>query len=443
MHKFILILLAGVIFPVVSVAQRNLQKTDSVTYRMYLDKKWTQLLRESQKAFREGTDFYYLRIRAGVAAYESRKYRQAVKHFQRAFDENSTDDFLNSYYYWSLIMSGREDEAQNAADRFSPSFLKQEKIRKKGLVYGISSETLFSFNPDANDMAGEDIKAEGSYSNYRSVLRSQFYQGFSADHHLLPRLNLYQNLSFMGIDRTQQYQSEVNLLDTLKESVTNQFQYFLSGRMIWGKGWTVSAAFTRLWGKSYFHIPEYQSGGFFNLAERSWGIRDYLVNAGIAREMTFFRPELDCGWGKINRTRQLQANLRMTIYPLQNVDLYMIPQVSAHWDGILDRPEMVFIPKVGIKAGPVWLAGEYGIGRIRNFFSEQGLVVFNMPETITGKWGISLWAPLFQHKANLMLQCRQSKKEGMTFVYSDAENYTLKPFRFNDRSLFISLKWNL
>ena len=49
---------------------------DSATYKQYLDRDWKNLQRTSEKAFREGIDYYYLRMRAGIAFYRERELHE-------------------------------------------------------------------------------------------------------------------------------------------------------------------------------------------------------------------------------------------------------------------------------------------------------------------------------------------------------------------------------
>jgi hypothetical protein len=237
--------------------------------------------------------------------------------------------------------------------------------------------------------------------------------------------------------------STPNQLNTTEETSTFQFQYNISGRFLLGKGWSMSSSFTRLWGESYYHYPDNLSSGATNLIRSSWKISDYLVTAGIAKDMIHFRPKLVLGYGEINRFRQVQANLQLIIYPFGNVNFYLIPEGSVHRDDSAEEIKLVFNQKIGLKTGPVWLTGEYSTGTIKSFFSGDGLIVYNMPESIKNRQGITLWAPLLKYRLNLTIRYLQSAKEGMTFVYSDASNYKIKYYSFTDQSFLISLKWNL
>jgi hypothetical protein len=134
--------------------------------------------------------------------------------------------------------------------------------------------------------------------------------------------------------------------------------------------------------------------------------------------------------------------LSLVIYPFGNNNFYLKPDATLHWDEEPGKFNMVYQPTIGLKTGPFWISGEYGNGRMNNFYSGGGQVVYNLPETITGFWGAGLWAPLLKYKLNVSARYRQSKKEGTTFVYDDTFTASQELYTFWDQSLLITLKWN-
>lgn len=423
--------------------QPGIAETDSVTWQLYLSQSWEPLLDTADKAFKQGIDFFYLRVRAGVAAYLLKRYRESAAHFRKAYGITQQDDFLNGHYYWALVMAGWEDEAGWLAGRLTPEFRLRQQIPRKGEVNALEADFYYSYNTGYKALSSHDFEVPGSYSNYRALLKSQTYAGAALDHPLLPRLTLYHSLSHTGIERTEQYRSTQNRLDTATETSASQFQYYLHGRWLTGGGWTISAAVTHLWGKSGYHLPEYVSPGLYNLREEQFLIRDYLLCAGVAKDLPRFRPGLDAGFGKINRALQFQGNLGVTWYPFANSSLWLTPMASLHWDGSTGAAALITLLSAGVKAGPIWLSADYASGPMRNYYTGEGLVVYNQPEMIRRKAGITLWAPLLRHRADATLRWTLSEKEGTTFVYSNPTDFVTDPYRFKDLGFLISLKWNL
>ena len=62
-------------------------------------------------ALKQDMDFYYLRMRMGIARYNQKKYRQACGHFKHALELNQADPLALEYLYYSLLFSGQSEQA--------------------------------------------------------------------------------------------------------------------------------------------------------------------------------------------------------------------------------------------------------------------------------------------------------------------------------------------
>ena len=89
MHRLSIILLAG--FFAINATAQSFMKIDSATYAQYLERDWPALIRNGRKALGQGVDYYYLRMRMGIAFYEQKNYRTASGHFRKALEFNNGD----------------------------------------------------------------------------------------------------------------------------------------------------------------------------------------------------------------------------------------------------------------------------------------------------------------------------------------------------------------
>jgi hypothetical protein len=62
----------------------NAVEVDILTWRYFLEKRWDSLLLTGNNALESGIDFYYLRVRMGVASFETERYYPAVRHLKKA-----------------------------------------------------------------------------------------------------------------------------------------------------------------------------------------------------------------------------------------------------------------------------------------------------------------------------------------------------------------------
>jgi len=446
MHRILILILFLLVVSLTGKSQEKVVLTpavaDSLSWEHYQEKAWPALLKVTEESLRQGIDFYYLRVRAGVAAFEMKKFRKAVVHLSAAHEAYKEDEFTTGYLHASLVMAGRQDEARLLAGRLTADTRARLGIRLQGALSSLSAENYLSGNTNHASLVEENIAEAGSYSNYRSVLRRQWYTSVGADLHLSPRFNLYTNLSHIAIDRTQHFTSVPNLVEATMPTTTAQWQLFSQGRLLTGKGWRLFSSLSFLKGESPYHYPEVASPGVYALTGASLRYTDWLFNTGFAREMALVTPLFSVTGGEINGFRQIQLNGRLTIYPFGNSNFYLVSEGSLHFDEGTDHPKSVFTQKAAVKAGPVWLTGEATRGVIARFSTAEGLVVYNMPETVSAMTGATLWIPLFAYKMNAALRYQLSEKKGTTFVYTNPTDYYKKYYTFNDHSLLISLTWN-
>ncbi|MEW5846459.1 MAG: hypothetical protein AB1777_09385 [Bacteroidota bacterium] len=93
-------------------AQTNFAELDRVNYQYYLAKDYKNLKRTAQKLLEQGNDYYYLRMRLGILAYENHRYGFASKNFIRAKEQNPFDTIINEYIYYSYLFAGRATDAK-------------------------------------------------------------------------------------------------------------------------------------------------------------------------------------------------------------------------------------------------------------------------------------------------------------------------------------------
>lgn len=440
---FSLILLAGIALS--ASAQPYRDYADSVINHLYQKKSWKQLQDQTHSLLERGIDSYNVRLKAGVAAFELRKYRQAVTHLQKAWEVVPGDSLLNAFYYRALKYSGREDEAALLADQISSDLRKAIQIQRKGWINEIMIQGSLSRNKDHDALTGDALSSDGGVRSYRIVEKNRHQYGLSLGHHLFSHINLSHAFSRMEINRSLQTNAKVNPPALQNEPSTQQYQYYLNTRYTLMKGWSFSISGSYIWGDSFTFSPvSYDMiTGEYDLSEKSHKISDNVVALGIRHENAWLNTSLSAGYARINEFRQFEGNLNMVIYPLGNNHFFITPDVTLQKDEEGEDYKVVFQPQIGIKTDPFWISGEYGIGKMKNFFTEGGKVVYNVPETVTGYWGVHLTAPILKDQLNLSARYRQSTKESPLYtinnnnVVSSADHFT-----FTDQSLMFSISWN-
>ncbi len=439
MRRLLILLLLAFVFS--ATGQVRWQSRDSLTYQQYLNKEWKPLLREVQNSLNDGVDFYYLRVRAGVAAYELKKYRQAADHFARAYNWYQNDEFLNYWYYYALVMAGRLDEANYLTANLPAGFLYRMQIRKGNFLNGVIAETQLSNNSNYSELIQQTPEHSGSYVIYRNIPRQQIYSGIGLEHQLSTRWMLFHGLSRLTIQKNQYFKAGDYNQTVFRESSVQQVQYYLQGRYFIGNGWHANAGFTIIGGSADNHTIDENVLGQKLIVPYSYAICDHFIHLGLTRDFKSLRPGLSAGIGNVDGFFQMQANGHLTLYPLGSANLYLTGDVSMHYDSSVERLKFIAMPKIGSKLGPFWIQAERSFGDIQNFSSAGGYVVYNSPEVIKQLTGFSVTLPMLNYRLYAMARYMHAIKEASTFDYVDKDNYTALPYQYNETSWLLSLKW--
>ncbi|SDC99214.1 tetratricopeptide repeat protein [Williamwhitmania taraxaci] len=98
-------------FATASFAQNDFISLDKQNYDYYLQGDYKNLKETGEKMIAQGIDYYFLRMRLGILAYNNQKYASAVTHFTKALELNSLDTISRGYIYSSYLLSGRVADA--------------------------------------------------------------------------------------------------------------------------------------------------------------------------------------------------------------------------------------------------------------------------------------------------------------------------------------------
>ncbi len=93
------------------IGQTDFLTLDRETYDLYLKGDYKNLKNIGEKMILQGMDYYYLRMRMGILAYNNEQYPEAFKHFSKAISFNSGDTISREYMYYCYLFSGRKDDA--------------------------------------------------------------------------------------------------------------------------------------------------------------------------------------------------------------------------------------------------------------------------------------------------------------------------------------------
>ncbi len=278
---------------------------DSTSYNLWEQQHWKELSAFCEKAIGSGFDYYYLRIRAGIALFKLNKYRQAIVHFSRALEFNSNDDLALSYLYSCYIQAERFEEARWLIKRFSPSYASSLGLDRLSKIDFIVFENGFKSADSSN------------------LFKTPFFFNAGLGHSVGQRLSLFHNFSFF----TQQ-EARFNV---------NQFQYYLRASVPLAHDLKISVAAhvvnVNLENKSYLPVantvtyqlltpsgPQIGKTSFTTYNEEITKKSSiYYVGAvDFSKHSSFADVHVGGLFASLDTVYQGQAHLGLSLYPLGN-----------------------------------------------------------------------------------------------------------------------------
>ncbi|MFA6481732.1 MAG: hypothetical protein WCW62_04065, partial [Bacteroidales bacterium] len=87
------LVLLGLLVPLLVSAQEkpSFARIDSLSYQAYLKSDWKKVIEYSRDGLTAGYDYYYLRVRAGIAELNLKNPNKAAVHFRKALDFSLND----------------------------------------------------------------------------------------------------------------------------------------------------------------------------------------------------------------------------------------------------------------------------------------------------------------------------------------------------------------
>lgn len=388
MSKRIAIICLFTIFLMTVKAQNKLTivEVDQQTYQLFLEKKWSELIRYSDEARKQGIDFFYLQVRTGIAWYSQGKYRKAAPCFLKAYQTDQSFDWLQEYVYYSLVFSGRAMEAYKYVPAFSAAEQKKIGFRKNALTH-LGYEFGYSFNPDFESLKTRNFSTEaalgGDYGE-GYFLKDYSFHSVDLSHRIGSKLTLNHNLTFYSANREAVVDWDGQTNSTIK---INQFNYYINPVWIIGTKLNISPSLNLIFGKGDLYAGGLSSNSerVFSLSKTSYN--DAVFSTAVWSNFGNFSPGMEINAAKIDDSKFIQLSSWISWYPLSNSKLFFTPKVyykavsggaGLGWNALSISG--------GVRFGKAYMVGQYLFGDMENFIESDGYLISNF--TGSSDWKI-------------------------------------------------------
>lgn len=373
----------------------NFKYVDSLTYSLYTEKRWDELILTGNRSVKEGHDYYYLRMRIGIAYYEKHNYGMSAIHFRKALEFNENDQIALEYLFYSYFLFNRTSQAYSLLSSFFPQnrerIFKESKIGKNYL----SLESFFCNAATDNIISDPDEYFSDPEAGSQIATRYFINNSLSASHFLGNHVSYYHSYTNLVKDNYLHYFDGSNSADLLTQRVV-QNQYYGSLNFFSSSGWIISPSFHFL--RAGYPLIYFSTQGM-NPSAATFDVQSngYFTGIGISKSLGMFVIGCEAGYSYLNYLRQFQGTASFMIYPLGNTDIYLGGKISSV-SKLKNTSSDLRIIK-GFTAGfsivrKVWFEFSGLAGEINNYTDNNGLYVYNSADILKSKFSARVIIPV-------------------------------------------------
>jgi tetratricopeptide (TPR) repeat protein len=443
------VLLSQVFIPV-AVKSQDFVSVDLKTYNLYLERKWDELIRLGKEGLKKGFDYYYLRMRIGIAHYEKRNYKTAQAHFRKALEFNDGDPVASEYLYYACLFAGQWQQAGLLAKQFTLSLA--EEINPVPLKFTdmLSVEYLYNFNDTEHILSDPENYFSGLPYGYQLVTLDFSNLNAMLHHHISPGITLTH--AYTRLNKTNYYYYDDGLSRFgVDEQKVVQNQYYISPAFSTRSGLNISPAFHYL--RIKYQVPYVVTGGGspgFGGGTNSY-IRytdlvasDFVGGLNLSQYAGRFTIRLGGIYSSINDASQLTGTGGLTWYPMGNLDLYMNANLNSHIEFKDNETSVELIPDFLIGFGissKVWMEFSGAWGNMKNYTEGNGYIVYNGLDWMKYKVIGSIVIPITKKGSKVYLGGRFAEYESRFIPFDPQGADDLNIIINNSISIYGGLSW--
>lgn len=449
MKNTIKILLLSLLFAgySISYSQDSLNSAyfEKKSLELYNNQNWKELIPLVEQAINQEIDYYYLRMRIGIALYEKKHYTKAIKHFEKALEFNPDDNLSKEYIYYSYIFSGKTYEAQQYSKTFPESLKTKLNTSKNPIIKNIYAETGYSLNTEFKTLQPE-IPGEKNANLQRNISKNSYFENLSLTHRLGEKTQIVHSYSGLKLNWTQQYKFDNAETQQFLHN-TSQNQYFLGINIHNSKHTTYMFGAHFLWLKNNYNTLDFETSvipfsKLFTNNDVKTSERLYFI--GFQSDYKYWSLGLSFSFSNFNSYQQKQPNLDLTFYPFGNLNVYSNTCISKVFESSQSykvKSDPVIKQTVGIKVWKFWTEIHSTFGTLSDYVENNGYTIYNDVDRMKNRYGINFIIPV--KKLSITLRYSYQTKEADIYKYKYDGTYSNYTYNYNNQTVLIGLKLNL
>jgi hypothetical protein len=465
----------------------DFKTVDQETYRHFIFNDWDSLIYTGKKALNNGTDYFYLRYRLGMAYFNRGNYMMASQHLEKSLKFNSLDESAMEKLYFSYLFTNRQLEANALTNKFPARLNEKLNTKKNKLIENVYFEPGYTFSNNIEKNEKEtlnDIKGNATPAGKEEVLYGQQDLNddksfFNIGTKLCPsrKFSVYLGYGFLATSKLKQIQtSEIDstgiLLIPLDEGFINGINYdtltelfsktytlyqneaYANAQINVWKGFIVTPAFhylnvhfNTIYASSQlsdFYLQEIDTIPIkrmtYEIIEKDTSFNNYVASLSVSKNLSLFNLSMNSTWSNLNNKEQYQAGAMVVCYPYGNLDLYTTTSVVSIWQDNINR--FIVEQQVGVKMlRKLWVEGFVTLGEMQNYNEKNAFIVYNTGDKIKFRAGTD-FIIILSNNIELSFRYRFTAEEGKLFRYKSSSHEEIK-LDYQNNTLTGGIKWKL
>jgi len=434
----ILILVLCIVVTTTNAQKKSLsfKQVDSTSYALYLKQDWKSLITLGKKSRAEGIDFYYLKVRMGIAYYKEGKMLSAIKFLEEANKVDSYDVVVQEYLYWAYRYGGLVLESRLFYAKMSK--ILQNKIKLNlPFVTAIDLSVLATNNLDYSKMLETAGESESGDIRYFTENYQLFSLGMS--HPISKKVNFYQRLSVLPTASLQQENTSGELVN--KAYNGSETRYYGDVTVSLGNRLYLDTYLNVLFGKyDNLNIDSELSGrgprgGTTTSTSSTIRYTNFVFGAALTKASYYVRSTVNVSVSNLNGYNQFQGGYTLSLYPLGST--LIVPFGAVQYQNENANSNLVYTGGLSLNTEKISVTGYGNIGNIRNFIASNGAIIYNQTETALSEYGLTL--QFYTKKA--VVKIGYSFMEMEDNYNNQNQEITSKVFNFNQQNIIAGITW--
>lgn len=393
---------------------------DSLSFKLWEAGEWKRVIEIVQAGLNQGVDYYYLRMRIGVAYFNLEKYEKAIPHFRHALSFNEGDQVATEYLFLSMQFAGR-------------NIVEPRKIIA-------SADVGVIMNPDADKMAAYRPE-ELISANY--LIRSYRYLSGGIKARLSKRFSGTFATQSISFDVTQQFSIPGSELLSYHVPFSENSVY-LGGSYDFNKGWQLSVGANTL--MASYQVMEFKQdgGGGGTYMPVGYNYLDVATHMGVNKRMPYLGVGLSADVNHLKNNWYGQSGVDLSYYPFGNLNLYLNAKlfVTGPLSGMTEGGRIVSHLMLGTRILPKWwveLQFTEGIGKY--WTEHQGYVVYNNLDPVKWRMGVNLSGFQITKRLDLVFRYQWSRRVASWYLYEGNNYEGVEEQMYPVHSIFGGITW--